>query len=275
MSVRYQPTPGGERLKALRERAGKTQLEVELDGHLGIGYLQRVESGKVQHPERETLERILAALGARYPEQRDVLEHFGYRMSAPLPDAAEIAWAVDACRTELQSAVFPAYLLDCAHHLLAWNAFVPQLYPRAGMLMARHQSIVHLLFDPQYGVTPRILNADDFFAAQLRTFRLEMQPFVSEPWYVDLLQALRQNPLFEAYWLQSTAEQPHSLAARPLVPLHIVDLAGQALQFRLLSEPFAEDRRFRLIYYLPADPVTMQWCLEVIAQTTARQSEEK
>ena len=47
-------TPGGERLRALREAAGRTQLWVELEAELGTGYLQRVESGKVAQPVRAT-----------------------------------------------------------------------------------------------------------------------------------------------------------------------------------------------------------------------------
>jgi transcriptional regulator with XRE-family HTH domain len=266
----YQPTPGGERLKGLRELAGKTQLDVELDGHLGTGYLQRVESGKVQHPERDTLERILSALGARYSEQREVLELFGYRMGAPLPGEDEISWAVEACSTELHSAVFPAYLLDCAHRLLAWNAFVPSLFPldvmRTAAKPSGRKSLSHLLFNPQYGVLQRIQNVEAFFTAQLRTFRLELQPFIQEAWSHDFLRELRQDELFEQYWLRSAQEQQTSLAARPLVPLQICDLSGHSLQFRLLSEPFAQDRRFRLIYYLPADPASMQWCLDVIGE---------
>jgi transcriptional regulator with XRE-family HTH domain len=58
-------TPGGAKLRALRERRGKTQLWVEFEAELGTGYLQRVESGKVAQPERPTLERVLNALGAR------------------------------------------------------------------------------------------------------------------------------------------------------------------------------------------------------------------
>src|SRR5947209_5963594 len=71
-------TPGGSSLRALREAAGKAQLWVEAEAEIGTGYLQRLESGKILQPERTTLERILAALGARYSERRDVLERFGY-----------------------------------------------------------------------------------------------------------------------------------------------------------------------------------------------------
>src|SRR5262245_14438001 len=93
-------TPGGNRMRALRESVGKTALEIELDASLGTGYLQRVESGKVERPERETLERLLTALGARYTERRDILELFGYIVDAPLPSETEIAWAINLCAAE-------------------------------------------------------------------------------------------------------------------------------------------------------------------------------
>ena len=48
MGARGAGTPGGARLRALREQAGKAQLWVEAEAELGTGYLQRVESGKVE-----------------------------------------------------------------------------------------------------------------------------------------------------------------------------------------------------------------------------------
>ena len=107
-------TPAGNRLRTLREAAGKTQLDIELDASLGTGYLQRIESGKVGHPERDTLERILTALNGQYTERRDILELFGYIVDTPPPDDDEIQWAINLCGGEINSAVFPAYLLDCS-----------------------------------------------------------------------------------------------------------------------------------------------------------------
>ena len=74
MRTRMVGTPGGAKLRALREGAGRTQLWVEAEAGLGTGYLQRVESGRVTQPERATLERILLSLEARYSERREVLE---------------------------------------------------------------------------------------------------------------------------------------------------------------------------------------------------------
>jgi transcriptional regulator with XRE-family HTH domain len=290
-------TPGGKRLKALRDLAGRTQLDVELDASLGTGYLQRVESGKVQRPERETLERILLALGAQYSERRDILELFGYVVDAPLPDEAEIAWAIAVCRDDMDSAVFPAYLLDCGHRLLAWNALTPRLYrfldnksnplPLTPSPLRRegeqnqkytihgqndlHQSqqrnkinrvsMLRLVFDAAYGVMPLITNPDVFFPAQIRAFRYEMSHFPGAVWASAVMDDLMGCATFVHYWRQAELQPSHPVAARPLAPLEIALPDAGLLQFRLVSERFASDRRFRVLYALPVDGKTMGWCL--------------
>lgn len=261
MGAAQHGTPGGERLRALREYVRKTQLETELDANLGIGYLQRVESGKVGQPERDTLERILTALGARYTDRRDILELFGYVVNTPLPDAADIAWAAGLCQTELKDAVFPAYLLDCAHRVLACNLFFTKVFGRE----ADSLSMLRLLYDPSFGVTQRIANPEVFFAAQIRALRYEMRWFQREAWCQTLLDDLLKTcPLFARYWTATADEAPYPVAARPLFPLQLrlPTMPDITLQFRLTSEPFAQDRRFRVIYYLPADAVTMQQCVQ-------------
>jgi transcriptional regulator with XRE-family HTH domain len=214
-------SPGGKRLRTLREYYGRTQLDVELEANLGIGYLQRVEVGKVQQPERDTLERILAALDASYTDRRDILELFGYVVDAPLPTEDEIQWAIEVYRAEIDSAVFPAYLLDCAHRLLSWNPLITKLFRLDGdsvyqPVISRRVSMLRVVFDPVYQVALWISNPDVFFPAQIRALRYEMQWFREEPWYQVLLAEI---------------------------------------------EPFAQDRRFRVLYYLPAEPKTMQQCL--------------
>ncbi len=260
-------TIGGKRLRLLRESLAKTQLEVELDASLGTGYLQRVESGKVQRPERETLERILVALGARYTERRDILELFGYVVSAPIPDEDEISWAVAACQAELAAAPFPAYLLDCAHRLLVWNALLPFMFQIEGVTYHRQAgyrvSMLRVLFDPKHGVAARITNPDVFFPASIRALRSEMQLFHDETWYNSLVGDMRiECHLFEKYWTMSIGQPVFSVAARPLAPLDLELPQGGAVQFRIMAEPFVQDRRFRVIYCLPATPMTMQKCID-------------
>src|SRR5689334_6377709 len=103
-------TAGGKLLRSLREAHSKTQLDVELEGSLGIGYLQRLELGKVQHPERDTLERILEALKATFAERREVLERFGYALAITAPTETEIRWAIEAFQSEVKDESIPVYL---------------------------------------------------------------------------------------------------------------------------------------------------------------------
>ena len=256
-------TPGGERLRGLRNYYGQTQLNVELAANLGIGYLQRLETGKVQQPEQDTLERILTALDAQYSERREILEMFGYTVSTPIPSQTAIQWAVAACQEELESAVFPAYLLDCAHRLLTWNALVPKLFELPNICSQAQTepiSMLKVVFDPTYKFSTSIRNHDAFFQAQIRALRYEKQRFHQEAWYNDLIEDMRQIATFEAYW-----NKPITTAtlfpARPLTLLQLAIGDGHILQFRLISEPFVQDRRFRIIYYLPADAQTIESCL--------------
>jgi transcriptional regulator with XRE-family HTH domain len=252
-------TPGGKRLRALREFHGRTQLDVELGASLGIGYLQRLESGRVQQPEHDTLERILAALDARYTERREVLEMFGYVVDAPIPDDGEIEWAISVCQAELDSAVFPAYLLDCAHRLLYWNYLIPALFDTANTDGLRRVSMLKMVFDPTYPLAGRIRNPEAFFPAQIRALRYEMQRFHGEAWYGDLIEDMLGCSEFEKHWQQEHAETVH-IPARPLTPLVLSSDEG-LLGFRLIAEPFVQDYRFRVIFYLPADANTTQQCM--------------
>jgi transcriptional regulator with XRE-family HTH domain len=124
---RQTASPGGGRLRALREARGRTQLWVEAEADLGTGYLQRLESGRVRQPAQATVERILAALKARYGEARDVLEAFGYLTPTPAPTDADRAWARETCQADLAELMFPAYALDCTARLVAWNDRMPGL----------------------------------------------------------------------------------------------------------------------------------------------------
>jgi transcriptional regulator with XRE-family HTH domain len=260
-------TPGGKRLRALREFHGKTQLDVELGASLGIGYLQRLESGRVGQPEHDTLERILLALDARYTERREVLEMFGYVVDAPIPTDGEIEWAISACQAELESAVFPAYLLDCSHRLLHWNRLIPKLFEAAQADGLRRLSMLRMVFDPAYVLTPRIVNTDAFFPAQIRALRYEMQRFHDEAWYGDLIEDMLGCLEFEKHWHQEHQETVH-IPARPLTPLVLASHEGP-LGFRLISEPFVQDHRFRVIFYLPADANTTRQCMRWAHDGTA------
>jgi hypothetical protein len=254
----------------VREQAGRSQLWVEAEADLGTGYLQRVESGRVAQPGRVTVERILDALEARYSERRDVLELFGYVVAMPLPTPDEIAWARQSCQRELHGVPFPAYVLDCYPRLIEWNRFVPRLLgesggggPSAEAILKGHvgQSMLAPWFDPASPVGALIAEPEILLPAFVRALRFEIEAYRSEPWLAEMLAHLQAGlPLFRDHWQRAEQEPPPISAARILVPVTFEVPGVGRLQFRLVSEPFVRDARFRLIYYVPGDPTTMRQC---------------
>jgi transcriptional regulator with XRE-family HTH domain len=262
---------GGRLLRQLREQAGQTQLWVELEAELGMGYLQRVESGKVKHPLRQTLERILGALHACYTERQQILELYGYTVSIPKPDESEIRWAMQVSQAELDAVLFPAYVLDCTHQLIAWNHQAQWLLtnsPESGkMLVLNRISLIRIWFDTRYGIQPRVRNPDEFFAAMIRALHHETQLYAAETWYQALMtQLFTDLPLVRTYWDNLLRHPLYPSAGRSVVPLHLQDTRGVTLQFRLSAERFTRDTRFRIIYFFPADIPTMQQCTRWAAQ---------
>jgi transcriptional regulator with XRE-family HTH domain len=252
------PSAGGSQLKLLRENRHKTQLEIEMEASLGSGYLQRIESGKVEQPERETLERILAALQASYPDQKAILEKFGYQAGIPMPQAAEIAWAQGLTQGELNQAPFPAYLLDCTHRLLAWNGLLPCLFGRSNLDEFLGYSMMLMVFEKFAAL---IQNPEAFYPANIRAVHHQMHEFREAKWYPALIEEMRrESHNFRQHWREP--EVFPTTAARLLTPLEIQPPDSPRLCFRLTAEPLTQDARFRLMYYLPADAVTLRQCAD-------------
>jgi transcriptional regulator with XRE-family HTH domain len=251
-------TPAGMRLRALREACGKTQLDVELDASLGIGYLQRLELGKIGQPERDTLERILAAVSASYMQRREVLELFGYRVAITVPNENETRWAIDAFQGEVKQDAIPAYLLDCAHRLLAWNSLIPKVFSEFQTKLT-NTLIPRLIFDPIDGFAAGVVNADVFFATQIRILQYEGQRHGGAAGYGAFVEGLRAYPLFDKYWREQSLDLQVHAAFRPVADLKLDTGRGLA-HFRLISEVFAQDARFRVIYDVPVDRGTVRRC---------------
>ncbi len=259
-------TPGGTKLRALRERTDRTQLWVELEAELGTGYLQRIESGRVTQPARATLERILDALETGYSERRDILECFGYTVVTQLPTEVELTWAGTVCQRELHDVPFPAYVLDCRHRLIAWNRYVPFLFGLAPSDVTlgglAHQSLLEAWFSDHSPLASLVTEPDAFYPAIIRALCYEIQFFRMEPWYEDVLARLHSLPRFRLYWAVVEHEPNLASAARALIPIRLArpSTPNGDLEFRLSSEHFIRDARFRLVYYFPANPKTMDHC---------------
>ena len=264
-------SPGGELLRRLRKAAERTQLWVEAEAELGTGYLQRIERGKILHPERETLERILSALDARFGERREVLERFGYVVTVEPPDTADRAWARLHCQHELGELTFPAYAIDCAFRVIAWNRLMAALFDPAGdsvLRSFRDRSVLEGWFDPHSPIGRSVAEPDRFLPAMLRAARFEALQLGDPEWHRNLMaDHARRLPRFrESVQQQSAGEEP-IVSARALVPVRLMVGDGIACSFRLSAEPFLRDPRFRLVYFFPADEAALHWCEQALSRT--------
>ena len=265
---------GGTLLRNIRKRADRTQLWVEAEADIGTGYMQRIESGRVAQPERSTLERILEALDARYGERRDVLERFGYVVFADPPDQAEIAWARDVCAMEIAALPFPAYALDCAFRLIAWNDLVPRLFgispDHRAFRRLQEGWLLGSWFDPMSPLGRSVAQPERYLPAMVRAARFELQQLHAGPRYEAMLNELAAElPQFRAYWEEGRRSPDPVMDARGLVPVNLDVPEAGPLHFRLSAEPFARDPRFRLLSFFPADIPAMRWCDAEVRRSAA------
>ena len=262
----YATSSGGSRLRALREEADRTQLWVELEAGLGTGYLQRVESGRVVQPARDTLGRILQALDATYNERQTVMRLFGYLTPTDVPGSGELGWARDLATPQLANFPFPAYALDCLHCVVAVNHAARDLLgvnvASDGADGERRPSILEQWFDEVSPLGRMVVEPDRFLLALVTAFRYEARRFREEPWAQEVVRNMRRIPRFERYWQMTESQPPPLGAARALIPLRLQSTDGKSLSFRLSSEPFIDDARFRVVYYFPDDLETMRVFVE-------------
>jgi transcriptional regulator with XRE-family HTH domain len=262
--MRIAGSPGGELLRRLRKAAGRTQLWVEAEADLGTGYLQRIERGKIAHPERDTLERILLALGARFGERRDVLERFGYVVAVDPPDATDREWARLHCQGELDDLPFPAYAIDCAFRVIAWNRFMAALFGPTGARVLesfRSRSVLEGWFDPASPIGKSVAEPDRFLPAMLRAARFEALQSGDPAWHRALVADHAERlPRFRAALSGRPVDEAPIISARALVPVRLTITEGPLCSFRLSTEPFLRDPRFRVLFFFPADEAALQWC---------------
>lgn len=259
--------PGWKRLEAIRKQAGLPQYKVELDAGIGIGNLGKYESGE-RNPERHTLERILDALDAKFTDRVEVLERFGYTMNTPPPTAEEVAWAVAICKPVMDELSFPVYMLDMQGFVLYWNYYMPKML---GMRETQMETVFHrerlTLYQAFFHSGVRLANLmnhpDAFLSHTIRVLRQDWEwgSFLEEDWCQELLKATSTKyPEFKKYWDMAADHPVADLPARPLANLQVKSPIMGNVEFRVARETMNRDKRFRVIYLIPADAATLEQC---------------
>jgi transcriptional regulator with XRE-family HTH domain len=270
----------GELFRAVRNQKGVSQKklaqEIQEHGHSpDHGDISKLENG-LRRPKLEWLEAALQTLKASYPQYQDVMDAFGYPPRMTLPTDEEIRLAKAKVADILKAHLYPVYFADCAFHILDWNRPFAMLSPdHSEREWFRNVSMIDAMFateHPQRSFASLVANPEEFFPQQLRMLYHEWQQAREEDWCKKLLARHLYNPFFREAWEaagQSTAmDAKHTdIDTRLRVPLRLRLMPGAAgapttiLSFHILVEPFAEDRRFRLIVFQASDALTIRQCL--------------
>ena len=122
-----------------------------------------------------TVERILEAIQAPYADRREALQLFGYAATSGLPTPEELIGAREAARRELAAVGVPAYVLDCAHRLVAWNGTFPLLLGVRRTIRGSDNSQVgrswRRWFEPTSPLGRLVVDPDEFLPALIGAMR--------------------------------------------------------------------------------------------------------
>ena len=262
----YSRTLGGEKLRALRQRAKLTLLDLEAatDFQIGTAHIHKIEVGMIKRPDPETLNIMLIALDASFIDRRDVLEAFGYTTPVYLPTEEEIDEARILCTHELHDATYPIYLIDIGQRLLAWNRYVPRLigmHPDdPSLVQFVGVTVFDLAFNPTYPVKHLIDNPDEYLPAMLKFIKTGLEPFREESWYATLLAQARELPGFSEIWDSLDADAYERYTNWSIIPVRIKLQHAGVIQFRVSSSDLLIDPRFRIVHFTPFGATALRQC---------------
>jgi transcriptional regulator with XRE-family HTH domain len=271
---------GREMLRALRENAGLSQMEVALrlsDAEIRVdqAHVHKIESGAIKRPTVSTLDAILTVgLNVPYRIRTDVLAAFGYRLRWDLPTDQDIETERRINEQELARTIWPAYMVDYAHRMWAWNRLFPRLLgdspddPRNAGYVGL--TVLDILFNPAIGTNRQIANAESFAPVAMAWFKMTTKQYWQEPWFLDLMSRAKSWPGFFEMWNQIPQGPQVLLEEPPVTPveIHVPGLA-LPLRFRTIHVPVAFDPRFGILHMVPLNVETQAICAAWAAEDAA------
>ncbi len=262
---------GGQQLRALRDAAGYTLLELatritDHGGAIGAAHINRIESGRIKHPDVATLDGILThGLDASFRRRRDVLDAFGYRLPWDLPTEREIEEGRRLSAHELRSATWPAYMMDIGQRVWAWNRYVPRLLglepddPAPARFVGL--TVLDLVFNPLVGTNLMIANPERFHPLFLRMFRVQTLAHAHEPWFHDLIARASSWPGFADLWAVMPTTADEALDDQPIHPVAFsVPGVAEPLQFRIILIYLSLDPRIQVVHWIPYGAAAFRHC---------------
>lgn len=254
----FNATVGGL-IKDYRLKKRLSQQEVSLQiGWRDTSRLSKIEQGRVSKPTRETIEKVIKALGLSEQERGGFLLAGGY-----LPTDAEVEKVIKEIESKVRNWPYPAVCTDFSWRCLLVNQacietfgfpkdfidLVPQIKP----------NLLELVIAPKELLPVEIFKGDSegnlkpFAIAQTVQFKYEQAGRESDAWYKKLIGKLLENQQFRKIWVNNNEKTYHKkLLDYEYKIIRWPDNKKPEQRYHVFSSRLISDQRFQLVLYLSA-----------------------
>lgn len=260
----------GGLIKDYRLQKRLSQLEISLSiGWSDTTRLSKIEQGRVGKPTRETVEKIIKALGLTEQEKGEFLLVGGY-----LPTEVEIRKMIKQVGPMIDGWSYPAYILDFTWRLVYINELGLKMFKLDSSWLDKiKNSQVNVLSFPfltkdQFPV--EVEQGDDkkslatYAITQIASFKKENHKFQHEGWYNKLIQQLMQYDQFRKLWPK--IDEKHYFKYKKLSEYEYKKITGvyngqkKTLEFHEFLTRLYDEPRFMDVLYIPANKAAAEFC---------------
>lgn len=242
----------GSKIRFFRERAHKSQLELENEISASSGQISRIEKGVV-NPTKETISNISKVLGLSELE----LNYLIGDISEPVT-TDEVKKAREEVKDFMEKRFTLAYMVD--ERSRVWQAskaflgFIKMKPEEAENIYGI--SLITLLLDPKYNLINLISKDEQFevlFNLFCRTYR-ELSFMIGDKYYEEAIQQINANAVAKKAWekvINNKVRDIHSLETRKVY----FKVGPMKVAMYYSVEPVLNNERFRVVEYMPTNKV--------------------
>ena len=226
-----------------RRTPGLRREEVAMLAGISVTWYTWLEQGRDIAVSEQILKRLAAVLKLSWDETE-----YMYRLAnKPVPEASPppqhaVPAAVRTVLDDLETS--PAYVMDYRWNLLAWNRAACEIFA-IDTFSPQDRNLLWRMFTNKT-IRRRLVNWEEVAWRTLAAFRATLGARIGEPWFVQLVEDLKQtSPEFRNWWPDHDVRQP------PLGRIAVNHPDAGLLELDSLSLHIDGDPRLWMCVYAP------------------------
>jgi transcriptional regulator with XRE-family HTH domain len=226
-----------------RRTPGLRREEVAMLAGISVTWYTWLEQGR----DIVVSEQILKRLAAAFKLSWDETEYMYRLANKPVPEASPppqhtVPGAVRTVLDDLETS--PAYVMDYRWNLLAWNRAACEIFA-IDTFSEQDRNLLWRTFNNKE-IRRRLIDWEDVAWRTLAAFRATLGEHIGEPWFVQLVEDLKQtSPEFRNWWPDHDVLQP------PLGRMALNHPDAGLLELDSLSLHIDGDPRLWMCIYAP------------------------